>query len=92
MSEAPDGNPVFTYRAGFRMVGRVVQRWAFLLGLASLLVGGTTWLVAADGSHAQNAGFWLYLIGLGLLFAGVLWGFWWRGHLREDFRRQFGNL
>ncbi len=91
MNSPRDGNPVFTYRAGFRTTAGIIQRWSVLLGAASLLVGGTTWLVATEGSRARNAGCWLFLIGLGLMTVGLLWGYWWRGHLREKFRQCFGG-
>lgn len=84
-------NPVFTYRAGFRRTAGIVQRWSVLIGFASLLVGSTTWLVAVEGSRAQRAGGWQCLIGLGLIVAGILWGFWWRGRLRAEFRKEFGE-
>jgi hypothetical protein len=89
--EPVDGNPVFTFRAGFRAAAGVIQRWAALLGFTCLLVGGATWMVAAEGSRAQNAGCWQFLVGLGLIVAGILWGFWWRGHLRAEFRRKFSG-
>jgi hypothetical protein len=91
LSDQTDGNPVFTFRAGFRTTAGILQRWAILLGFACLLVGGTTWLIAADASRAQCAGRWQFLAGLGLIAAGLLWGFWWRGYLRTEFRREFGE-
>lgn len=91
MSNPTDDNPVFTYRAGFRTAAGIIQRWTILLGFTCLLVGGTTWLVATEGSRASNAGCWEFLIGLGLIVASILWGFWWRGYLRTEFRRQFGG-
>jgi hypothetical protein len=84
-------NPVFAYRAGFRRAAAIIQRWSMLIGFACLLVGSATWLVAVEGSRTQRAGGWQCLIGLVLIVAGILWGLWWRGHLREAFRKEFGE-
>lgn len=92
MSDQTDGNPVFTFRAGFRSAAGIIQRWSILLGFTCLLVGATTWLVATEGTRAQRAGLWQCLIGLGLIVAAVLWGFWWRGRLRNEFRREYGKI
>jgi len=84
-------NPVFTFCAGFRHAAGLVQRWLFLIGFTSLLVGSATWLVATDGSRTHRAGGWQCLIGLCLIMASLLWGFWWRGHLRAAFRKEYGE-
>ncbi len=86
--ENNNDNPVFTYRAGFRHTAGIAQRWSILIGCACLVVGSATWLVAAEGSRTQVAGGWQCLIGAALIAAGILWGFWWREHLRANFRKR----
>jgi len=83
-------NPVFAYRAGFRNVAHRVQSFSMLLGLVLLIGGGTGALFAAVSPRLQVVLLSVCGAGAALLAGGIAWGFIWRIHLRNCFRREYG--
>ncbi|GMV80734.1 MAG: hypothetical protein AMXMBFR7_19180 [Planctomycetota bacterium] len=77
------GNPVFDFRAGFRRSAGTLQRVLLWLGLGLALGGGAG---AALGCAVCG---WAALGGLGLLAAGIAWGFWWRSSMRAGFQETY---
>ncbi len=83
--EPENPNPVFGYRAGFRRSAKRAQSWLLMLGLL-LLLASVPVLIVAQSIPA------LALAGCGSLFllVGILWGYSWRGTVRDEFQKKFG--
>ena len=84
MSEIENPNPVFGYRAGFRRSAKRVQSVLLFSGLLCSL-GFAPGLVLGE----PRVGLCVSGIGIVLIVCGVLWGFFWRGQLRDEFRSTF---
>ena len=83
MNENP--NPVFGYRASFRRTAKRFQNVLLISGLLCSLALGPGYLLGE-----LHAGLFLSGIGIALIACGVLWGFYWRGLLRDEFRQKHG--
>ena len=83
------GNPVFDYRADFRRRATVVQALLIRAGLLVFVASGILWLTTAAVSPQWTGG--AAIGGAGCVFAGLVWGFYWRNSMREEFQRKFGT-
>ena len=88
-AEKQTGNPVFDYKAGFRVFAQSAQRVLFGSG-AMLIVGG----LAARFFSVKNPALEKTLayapwMGIALIALSCAWAFWWRKKLRRDFRRDY---
>ena len=80
------GNPVFDYRAKFRVRANRWQRILIVTGIELIVV----YLVLL--SFVPVVIGWVFgLAGVGLLTAGILWGFYWRRMIRDEFRQKYGD-
>ena len=84
MSATENPNPVFGYRASFRRTAKRVQSVLILSGLLCSL-GFAPGLVLGE----PYVGLCVSGIGFVLIVSGILWGFFWRGQLRDEFRSNF---
>jgi hypothetical protein len=84
--EHQTGNPVFDYRSGYRKSAAEIQRVMIRLGLLQLFVGA-----AIYAYNRRPVMAYFGIMGMVLLLAGVVYGFYWRRKIRNEFRIEFGN-
>ncbi|MFH0937713.1 MAG: hypothetical protein V1899_00275 [Planctomycetota bacterium] len=84
------GNPVFDYRAAFRIFAERLQHIFMLGGMLCFVCGGLLYFFALE-IESLRVGMGLFsLIGLALILVGAAWGFFWRHKLRQNFKTKFG--
>ena len=81
------GNPVFDYKAAFRLRAAALQGWLLKGGLLLAVGDGLAALLCAACRLEA-----LLATGAGALsvIAGMLWGFYWRKKVQREFRETFG--
>ncbi|MCW8130443.1 MAG: hypothetical protein KIS92_08860 [Planctomycetota bacterium] len=84
------GNPIFDFRAGFRVTAAAAQRWLTRLGLIVAALSVIAWIVGRVGTLTSERAWIGVLSGVALVLSGVAWGYYWRWKLREDFRKTYG--
>jgi membrane protease YdiL (CAAX protease family) len=78
------GNPVFTYRAGFRRLAGRIQQVLLIAGFVLAVIGGFFYALGGASSDAK-----IGLDGLFVILLGIAWGFYWRKKIREEFMDKF---
>ncbi|HEY3323071.1 MAG TPA: hypothetical protein VGP72_21645 [Planctomycetota bacterium] len=80
------GNPVFDYRADFRIVAARAQRRMTLGGIVLVVAG----LVVTVVCEPRMVGLTCCGLGALSLTVGLAWGWYWRHRLREEFKAKYG--
>ena len=89
-SRGATGNPVFDYRAEFRVFAQRLQRALMLGGLLAGALSAAAFFFGRGGERFHIAAGIVAGASLLCFLAGAGWGGYWRGKLRDDFRREFG--
>jgi hypothetical protein len=84
------GNPVFDFRAGFRVRAELFQRFLLGGGVGLFVIGGGVFPFFFPSESRLAIALSGLLGGAALLLAAVGWGFYWRKLLRDQFRKEFG--